>query len=309
MRFCLISNLPTIRQWQTPANEIREWARIFNGDTFNGSEVGDGSGLRDYDVIMIECTANLVGLASIIKSRVPQAKIVILVEGFLNSPDCWPPALQMQYVQALNAVDLVGILVESALPYYRSQTSQRVAFIGIPYPLEWARANCQGPREEVIELGCSLAGIKNGLTTLATFKKLGRRGACYPYFEEEKNLMRQFLGSDNLEFRPQLGWPDYFREHSRYAIGLHMDYRTSWGRFPLDCASAGIPCVSSPMGHVQPILYPDTTVQPYDVEGAVAAIQRLTNDRSFYDHVVRIANERISNFDGPAARQRLLNAL
>lgn len=306
MKFCLISPLQTYGPWRTAGNEIRAWAHALMGDVHCGTDIDDYNKFSDYDVIMIELTSNM--LPVVIELRLHfTGKLIGLVEGNLV-PD-WGPIIYPTYLQALDVLDTVGIINPKAYDIFTAITSTPVRFIGIPYPVAWARDNVDLNSTNLLELGSSPVDSRGGFYNLAVYKHSKIPGVTYVRDDQEKILVEQLLVDVPITTHQMTDWQTYFKQHSTYHVGVHLDHRATWGRYPLDCAAAGIPCVSTIGSYTQTILFPELTVVHYEIGRAQQLVARLYNDAVFYDRIVRYARDQLPYFDLQPTAQRFLNLL
>ena len=303
--FCFVSNLGGDGPWNFPANECRSWAYTFSGDTICGRTINDYSVFDQYRIVLIELTANMIDVAIEIKKQtkcyligVPESEMIPL----------WPFATLKKYKEMLDMCDLVGVINEKALEPMRTLTSSRVEYVGLPYPLAWAKEQLKGVKKNnLIELGNMNTGVGVPYNILV-FKKLDFNGIFYFNPSPERNIIQNLAGGRLKCLQPK-GYQDYYREHLSNFLGLHMDIRYTVGRYPLDCAAANIPLVGTPYAQSQGHLYPSTSVNHWEIDKAVDLIRRLYFDSIFYDRVVEYANEKLKDFDIDVTRQRLLSYL
>ena len=312
VKFCLVSNLRTIGKWTTPANEIRNWAYALDGDVYYAGAIEDYSYFDQYDIVMIELTTNLFDVAINLRKKTSCRYVIGLAEGSIL-PEINDDQFG-KYVETLNTLDIIGVINDKAKDVLQPYTSKRVEFIGIPYPLEWAQQNNSDTKQAVIELG-ALSISRGSAYSVAVVKNLRSQSSALLDF----NFVAYPLNNSEVKFyndlrldcqlAPIKEWPDYYKEHSQYYMGIHLDSRTTWGRFPLDCACALMPCVGSYGSYSQEILFPDVTVNYWEVKKAARLVRQLICDDLFFACVVLYAQEKIKEFDIPIIRQRFLNLL
>lgn len=306
MKFCLVSALTSHGKWTTPANEIRSWAYTMDGDVRCGFGIQDYTVFDAYDVTMVEMTLPMVPIAMAIKEQ-SRTKVVALIEGTLM-PN-WTSSQMAEYMRVLNRVDLVGIINDKAYEVMRPYVTAPIHNIGIPFPIEWATQHQSAKHAlPVVELGSSPEN-RGGIYTMAAFREMNARGVCYPCHDADAQAAFELGAGSSLYLRPRLDWQPYFVEHSANHIGIHLDDRATWGRFSLDCAAAGMPCVSTSGSHTQRILFPDLTVEYWEIEKAVSLYHRLLEDTAFRSEVVDYAREQIKQFDIAPTRARFLNLI
>ena len=306
MKFCLISHHVPTGKWIHQLNDISVWAYAMDGDVHNGLGIDDYSQFDKYDVVMVNMSFNMLDICCNLKSK-SKAFVIGLVEGSLIPH--WPFEALSRYKDVLNTIDMVGVINSKGLEAIRALTSKPACFIGVPYPLAWAKGHISSAKNPIIELSTQVIG-RGGIWNTITINKLNHHVVCYPTgltSDDIRSILE--MAGPSLQFLPVKGWHEYFIEHSQYYLGLHLDQGYTWGRFPLDCAAANIPCVSTPYSHTQSILFPELVVEYYEVDKAAKLCNRLFQDKEFYNRVVDYANEHIKQFDLENSRQRLLCCL
>jgi glycosyltransferase involved in cell wall biosynthesis len=83
----------------------------------------------------------------------------------------------------------------------------------------------------------------------------------------------------------------------------------AYGRFPIECAALGVPCITSDRVATGSILYPTCTVDPYDVRGIRARVIRLFSDIEFWEATAAYAYEHATFYNLEQSRHRFLTAL
>jgi hypothetical protein len=83
----------------------------------------------------------------------------------------------------------------------------------------------------------------------------------------------------------------------------------SYSRSTVDTAALGVAVVGSNRTQSCNVCYPYTLVDPYDVKTGRELIQRLLNDKEFYELVVKTALERAEYYNHLNSKLRYLEAL
>lgn len=83
----------------------------------------------------------------------------------------------------------------------------------------------------------------------------------------------------------------------------------SYNRAIVDCAALGVAVVGSNRTQSIMTLYPFTAVDPYDVLGGRRMIERLLEDKEFYDKVVNYALEHVEIYNHKNSLEKYLLAL
>jgi len=186
----------------------------------------------------------------------------------------------------------------------------------IPWEVDWevGRVLAEAPRGPYIALAkgvnnvCEERGI---FTSLAIARYVQEMYGFTPIMHTHTPIegdptpyYREIAGVDpviEIKLKP---WADYLRDLSRCYVAVHMDVLETRGQFALDCATLGIPlvCSSSVAGSR---LFPLTYVRhPRDVDTAREKIDRLLNNRDFYEHVRNYARQRVGDYSCRRIRER-----
>jgi len=326
MKICMLGQAHTrpAQGWNTPVNDTREWLRVLGGgDVLNYQQVlAKPAMLNGYDLVIVELTPKTHRLPRFIKKHHPDLFCVGLVEGrveyVVRSSDDMEGLFE--FCTVVDDLDLLGVLVERTVPYYRLYVSrpERVAWLGVPYPKDWTdRLAFPTPqqRKPVIELGSAMDS-RNGITNLLILRELQKRfprvnGRVFAFHPREPEMIKA-LGIKAEILRPR-SWPDYFRVHASAFAVLCMDDRRTWGRYVLDSASARLPYVGTNLSHCGE---QDAVLQcdPFDTELALDYLSELLEryfkeDHSRYEEVCAQQYLALNKYTPAASRERFLNAV
>ncbi len=277
--------------------------------------------LSDYDIVIIELTPKTHLLPRFIKRHTPSVFCLGLVEGRVEYVVRSNEEMEglFEFCRIVNDVDMLGVLVERTVPYYRlyARLPERVQWIGIPYPNDLTdehRQPAASERDLILELGSVMD--RNGVANLLVLRELQRRfqtlqGRVYYYMERERQIA-EGLGI-RADFRKPRRWRDYYKDHlSSFAL-LCMDDRRTWGRYVLDCAAARMPFVGSELSHCGEhvgIL----TCDPFDTDRAIEYLsalieERLAGSSEFYDSITARQYEALQDYGTENSLRRFCAAL
>jgi hypothetical protein len=303
--------------WDLPGNECRAWAYVLEADTRHHMRVREEPGALDgYEIAIVELTANLYDLPPLLRERFVDLRVVGLLEGAVGGVGDQQIDEQARFVECARSLDMVGVLVDSSVPYYRLLVDdpRRVQWLGVPYPKAWTDSQPRRPRAEkprVIELAAGLAPGRNGLPGVLIVRRVRQdfpdvHALAYVSSGAEAAALREL--DPSIECRPHRFWREYYAEHLDAWAVLSLDARRTWGRLPLDCASAFLPYVGSDATHAARsvgVLLSD----PFDVEQAERHLRTLLVDDALYDSVAAEQYARLEPFAEPASRRRFWRAL
>lgn len=140
----------------------------------------------------------------------------------------------------------------------------------------------------------------NFIETLSVFKKTSLKGivstnCAFPYSEDTEKL-KGLVSKLNLDLevtRPG-SRQEYMESISDCSVMLTMDSRQSYGRWVVDAATLGIPCIGT-YSTMQEVLMKDYMIYPNEIEKAVSLVKTakpLNIDWSLFEpHQVRKALE------------------
>lgn len=326
LRVCLLGQAHTRerRAWNTPINDSREWMRVLGGgDVLSYQTVIQRPEMVSiYDVAMIELTPATHRLPALLKRYVPGLACLGLIEGRVEYVVRSRNEMEslFEFCRSVDASDVLGVLVERTVPYYRLYAAdpRRVQWLGVPYPLDWTEsivAKGLPERKLVIELGSAMDS-RNGIANLLVLRELQRRypavvGRIYYFLEREVDMVRA-LGI-RAEFRRPEPWPQYYRRHLDAFAVLCLDDRRTWGRYALDAASARMPFIGSHLSHCGERVA-EMTMDPFDTDRAVSSLAQLIEERlagrnELYQDIVNTQLARLAEYGPAAALQRFLHAI
>lgn len=278
--------------------------------------------LSDYDIAIVELTPKTHRLPRLIKRHAPSVFCLGLIEGRVEYVVRSNEEMEglFEFCQIVDDVDLLGVLVERTVPYYRLYTRhpERVQWVGVPYPKDWTDKQQVSPapaRELILELGSAMDS-RNGIANLLVLRELQRRfpalqGRIYCFVEREREMIEALR--IRAEFRKPRRWRDYYRDHLNCFAVLCMDDRRTWGRYVLDCASARMPFVGSELSHCGEragVL----TCDPFDTDTALQYLSELIDERlaggsQFHDAVTARQYEALQHYDRESSLKRFCAAL
>lgn len=298
------------------SQEIQTWATVLEGDVFNHYIPFSIYLLKSYDIIMIELIPRALAMTKKIKRKYPNKKLIGVLEGSLHTlGNDLQLKTSIEFIEAYRTVDALGVLIKDSIPYFQSITNKPVFWLGVPFPVEWSRAHIIPPekKEPIAEMLHTFCSGMGGLTNFFTLKEIQKlhpeaKGRGYSNKRKLDQALADRFGL-NLEILPPLAWQKYFIRHSQAYLALHLDHRWTWNRYSLDCAAAGIPCISTPHSTTHKMLFPNLCVDPFDTKQAVVLAIRLLENPGFYKDCREYALEKIRFFDFENSAKRFTSFL
>lgn len=319
MNFCLVSLMPRSdsdgKVYTDEVNRITQWAAVMKGTHYNGVYFDQGRyGLpyeffSEFDLVMAAVRHELIEVGLKIK-RQSTARVVVFLDGEMEyfTSYIWGD-LQVKFVELLNIADAVGVTHEYDIPIIKALTTRPVGLVGVPFPLKKVREELCSPveKKQVIQLGSM---FRNGFVNLAALSEIGLPGAIDLYSLKEIEyirLMRKYLPIPPISFKYTPRWEDFMSHLNQSIMGLHLDFRQIWGRFALDCAAVGMPCIAPENFYTQKRLFPRLCVNYQDIDGAVKLAKELLKNNRVYEEAMAYAESQLAFFDNAEAKKRLLD--
>ena len=285
---------------------LYQWLNVFRGNVKLPRDIDDYS---EYDLVQVNLSGQDVNLVADIREKIGEESKTKLVANNDYTTEIWENAFQVPNTvgrEIINADMLFGT------EYYQttalSELSGRNCFI-IPHPADIKRLKAQSPITK-----------KNVLTTI--WRRYDNRTVVPHLAVRGHGLTTQLIGYDkNKDPRLHVTTPlyDYVLAGTNYmqycdqmresrVVYDPFTYH-SYSRGTVDCAALGVPYVGSNRTQASQILYPHTTIDPYDIKEARKLIKKLLTDKKFHDKVVGTAREMSEFYNHENSRERYLVAL
>lgn len=327
MKFCLLTMEPypdDAKVCTAEQNSVNIWSTIMGGEVYSGplfDQVDYGpvyEYFNKFDLVMVALRKEIIELGIKVKQS-SKAKVVVFIDSEIDHFTTHTPrVLQARMVELLNMVDAVAVPHDESIPLFKALTSRPVGLVGLPFPLKRVRKMCPPVRKrQEIELGSSIRSSfrhnRNALLNLAALSGIGMPGVIDildPVEMEYVQSIRKYVPLPQIKFRVNnSGWDRYITRANYSLLGLHLDYRYTWGKFPIECAAVRMPCVAPPSLYTQKILFPGLCVPHHDIGGAVALVKKLVSDTRFYEDTVSYAQSQIELFSYDQCKMRLFNLI
>ncbi len=264
-------------------------------------------------------------LSHLCLNRAANVKWVSLIEG------CAKEYLTpMKHIKDIfDNSDLINVINKYSLPLFRTLSSSKSEYIGVPYPVENVfklRRNIKSRKKEVFIAPMLLKRWNDHLVAQAS-------GLPYFGIEEREHrtlrnmpkmlkkygtlngnvrmdMVKEYYKDDNLEVRRAYTLKDYFKNLSDTYFWVNLDQRYTWARYILDAAALGIPVISTKStGHGETFFPQLTLDNEFETEKAIDLAKRLVTDETFYSDCANPSIELLEEFSYSKMRDKLLRFL
>lgn len=148
------------------------------------------------------------------------------------------------------------------------------------------------PKEEKTIISGPLTEEYWGLSQIIVAKNFGCDIEIPPMGQtrmpHDSYQMQDALGVKYIDY---MSWDYWMYNLSKYKYATMMMYAVAAGSFALNCAYHSLPCIGDRRADTQRLLYPDISVDYYDVQQASEIAKKLKNDKIFYKDISQKSNE------------------
>lgn len=310
-------------------NGIEAWCYAFKGDYRNTLDAKPGD-IKNYDIVMVNLNylskaRQFEHILRLTESRSSDTKWIAMIEG--SATDYLKPNRQLS--ELFSMCDLVNVINEPSLPYFKTITDTRAEFIGIPYPVD-SVAGYKTPVEKrkrkafmsafLLSRYCDYLVVKNsGLDYFGfeyrikrTLKRLKYNLSTYGSLKKYNQLEKagRIYNDSKLKIFSDMFFADYLGTISDSYIAVNLDFRYTWSRFVIDSAVLGIPMITTKStGHGQ-LFYPETTIDnEFQISRAIELRDMLLNDFDFYRRVAEYPADKLDWLKHQNMKEKLMNSL
>lgn len=318
MRVAFISNGPGLvnlmPKWTSKADCIEAWSLVLDADHLSGISGNQQTwdSLNGYDVILVNQNTSMYELTWKIKEHCPSPFLIAIANGCARDMAKFNSQALYAMVQAAQACDMYGTLIDWTIPNYELITTTPVRWIGLPFYPEFFEPHKIEPSKKdssqpIIGLQNSLCNMRNGLISLLIAGSIKPAKILLPYLEAGWEDVGNRLRIDNIDLSPASDWPEFLHRYRQAYFCVHLDTLYTFGRFPLDMAALGIPVIGSNRNQTNKVLWPQLTIDPVkDIAHAKELARRLIDDKDFYTQQILSGTAGLAQFSPAITKERLL---
>lgn len=289
---------------------------LLNGFHFSFEELRkeDPSYLREFDVVMFDghpsYIVDIISLARMLKDS--NALSMFYPEGSTQLYDNSIRGFHKEYYEAWNACDILSIVEEDKVSYYKNFVSSEtlVKFIHVPVTKDMESGAFLLPRHQkknvVLVYGDN--NPNHPLIAMSCARRIGAEVIAVEIGAENIMRIKEILPGMKVYEMPKLSQSQFLRHLAMTKVHF---YPTEWigtAREQIACATVGTPCVGNHDSHTQRRLWPDLGCDIYDVDRMDELARKLYSDEDFYQTQVRRAFDRLSFYGEESVRRRFFEA-
>lgn len=287
--------------WERAINENGGKGEI---DTFWRKE-----DLENYDVVHINYTPSNIQLPTVVREQLGKDSSTKLVMNMDLDVSRLSPNWAYHLTSMVNEMRMADILfhVEPRGAEILSHLIEK-PFVVNPHPVDVTRLYdyIRDEREPIIA-SIYHRYTADTLTQYIAQKNVPLRRVLFGYNAGK----HQYVANQGMydQIMPYMLFKDHVLEVSKASIGCDLFNGYAYGRVPIEFAGLGIPAVVSNTIGAAEVLYPYTSVDPFDVKGAEALFKRLVSDVDFSDLVIKTAHEGCGNYSLKNSYQRFMQMI
>jgi len=310
LRYCLLSWDPYEEHTGNsyggeplPISGLYNWANALGGVRKYPSCPEE---LADYNLFHINITArNLLLLSTFLKQKPKGAKLILNID---FAVELWRSAFTHPdfLLDQIDRADYIFSVEPLMAEILGTALKRNVACI--PHPVSVEQLILKRKERRLNQIGFALHRYDmNDVVPAFVARQLpaGFQTIALGSTETKRNLLHMYTFMKES---------CAFEELMELTSSLYAVYETytihSYGRYSVECAALGVPCVGPAMVSSIKDCFPDLALQePNDVNGGARLLNKLIAEPEFYLDVISKATERVQKYSLKESRKRLLTFL
>ena len=275
--------------------------------------------LNNYNLLMIDAGIWAGAINDSILEILDKADSIITVVRMKGEWDRWIrwiPTNLLKFSSQFNHPNVDLVIGDEYTDVYLSYVVNKpIRYVGFPYALDYVQQFKQTKKEKIVDF--RRCGSMHRWPSYGLINSLpdGWKGRIHlmnnEEMEEAEHHLLDMIIHDKSKFEiadVTHGWEEYLQQLSECSIMVAVDNRFTIGRFCMDAAALGIPCISGNQ-HSARTLFPDLITESYNVDNQLSLLNRLIHDNQFYTSVTEYANNHLNYYSYQDKRIRFINVL
>lgn len=231
-------------------------------------------------------------------------KIGWMQEGNAQYFQTYSISIQIWWYSVLDSLDFLMVHNEYDKNYIKGLFQNKKVFINRSLMIEDNIKIYKQLRNNVI-IGGTMCEWYNGFSSYMIATRFGEE-----IYAPSMGRMKE--GEETLKginYLPYMTWLQWINNLSQYRYAVHMMPTVAAGTFSLNCAYLGIPTLGNRLIDSQQILFPDLSIDVYDMISAIKIADKLKN-KDFYQMCSEKAKQLYyKNYTEKTWRDRFFNFL
>lgn len=212
-------------------------------------------------------------------------KVAVMQEGPHWYFQDYPVHQQIEYYNTLTEADIILVHNQADKIYYEGLTNHKDVRVLRTLMIEEPIGELQSKKREGVIIGGNFVHWYGGFDSYIVAREVTDEVWAPSMGRKQEN--EQAL----IKHLPYMQWNEWIHKLNEFKIGVHLMRTHAAGTFALNCAFLGIPCIGYRGLDTQEICFPETTVSIGDLGKAKELINKLENNKEFYNLVSKIAKE------------------
>lgn len=297
MRVCIISEQSYAGKVPDDSKNLRVehgWMKLLDAPHIPYSfinESDDLSFLDDFELVIFIPSKSVPDYLKLIPYVIENTdcKTALMQEGPVYFWQDWSIPHQSLYLSLIrNGVDLILTHNTEDRKFFKGITITPVLTLPtVNHTLSWNDyVFNHDKKDESVFVGGNFTSWYNGISSFLvasnnqdieriTLPSMGRK----PIGEEE--FVKQF--DKEVTHLPYMSWDEFMKNLATHKYAIHLIPTYAAGSFSLNSAMLGIPCIGPEHDDTQRLCFPELSINPHDNLRANFLLNRLINDKQFYD--------------------------
>lgn len=199
---------------------------------------------------------------------------------------------QIHYINTLRDADWVYCHNESDVDYYLGLDCKDVRVMRSMMIPERLDSVGYSKEKSGTLLGGNFVSWYGGFDSYMVAREIGNPISCPSM--GRKQPQEEMI--EDINYLDYMTWREWIHCLSQYNIGVHLMRTHAAGTFAMNCGFHGIPCIGYRGLDTQEIIFPNTTIEVGDLEGAQRIAKKLKSDKGFYGAVSEEALFRFNEY-------------
>lgn len=214
----------------------------------------------------------------------------------------WPSAYQIMYLAIIEKLaSVVFCHNEYDKEYFEGLTDKPVIVDTTTHFVSYWADYIMPVKDkaESVFVGGNMTSWYNGMTSYLVARHSGVQVIGLPTMgnsqKDEADIMPKL--DERVQYYPFMDWGVFMQVLTSYKYAIHLMPSVAAGSFNLNCAMLGVPCIGNINEDTQQVCFPDLSIDINDTKKAKELLDRLINDKEFYNMVREKAINNVKYFD------------
>jgi len=284
---------------------------ILNADVYNFTIPLRTEVIEKYDWIIINNDKAFYKNKALVEQifSLKKPKIAVLQEGPIFDWQTWKMEQQWIYRKLLKKAELFICNNKEHIKYYK-EYCKNVCTYRAPINLEKFINHRLKEKEDAIMINGNNTPWYNANSSMDIAKSIRGFLVCMQSMgqsqTDEVQYLPLLLPDNNFMKIPFVAWNQWMDILSDFKYAINMMTAVASGTFSVNCAAVGTLCIGNKQFDTQSYLFPNLSIDAWDIKKGKELLKRLVEDKEFRDEQIKIMRERVKEYDVDMIKKEML---